>query len=146
MAQGVVKWFNDVKGFGFITPDEGGEELFAHFSAIEMKGFKSLKEGQKVTFEVVEGPKGKQATHIKPVEESVLAKAGGSRVLPADACQQKRNKNKAVAGVRTLAILCLIVYYCASDFHRAFSFPVSHWTDGDKRQKENQQEIPGKRH
>ena len=57
MAQGVVKWFNDVKGFGFITPDEGGEELFAHFSAIEMKGFKSLKEGQKVTFEVVEGPK-----------------------------------------------------------------------------------------
>ena len=69
MAQGVVKWFNDVKGFGFITPDEGGEELFAHFSAIEMKGFKSLKEGQKVTFEVVEGPKGKQATHIKPVAE-----------------------------------------------------------------------------
>ena len=69
MAQGVVKWFNDVKGFGFITPDEGGEELFAHFSAIEMKGFKSLKEGQKVTFEVVEGSKGKQATHIKPVEE-----------------------------------------------------------------------------
>ena len=57
MAQGVVKWFNDVKGFGFITPDEGGEELFAHFSAIEMKGFKSLKEGQKVTFEVVEGPR-----------------------------------------------------------------------------------------
>ena len=69
MAQGVVKWFNDVKGFGFITPDEGGEELFAHFSAIEMKGFKSLKEGQRVTFEVVEGPTGKQATHIKPVEE-----------------------------------------------------------------------------
>ena len=69
MAQGVVKWFNDVKGFGFITPDEGGEELFAHFSAIEMKGFKSLKEGQRVTFEVVEGPKGKQATHIKPNEE-----------------------------------------------------------------------------
>ena len=66
MAQGVVKWFNDVKGFGFITPDEGGEELFAHFSAIEMKGFKSLKEGQKVTFEVVEGPKGKQAAHVKP--------------------------------------------------------------------------------
>ena len=67
MAQGVVKWFNDVKGFGFITPDEGGEELFAHFSAIEMKGFKSLKEGQRVTFEVVEGLKGKQATHIKPI-------------------------------------------------------------------------------
>lgn len=69
MAQGVVKWFNDAKGFGFITPDEGGEDLFAHFSAIEMKGFKSLKEGQKVTFEVVEGPKGKQAAHIKPLVE-----------------------------------------------------------------------------
>ncbi len=69
MAQGVVKWFNDAKGFGFITPDEGGEDLFAHFSAIEMKGFKSLKEGQKVTFEVVTGPKGKQAAHIKPVEQ-----------------------------------------------------------------------------
>ena len=69
MAQGVVKWFNDAKGFGFITHDEGGEDLFAHFSAIEMKGFKSLKEGQKVTFEVVTGPKGKQAAHIKPVEQ-----------------------------------------------------------------------------
>ncbi len=69
MAQGVVKWFNDAKGFGFITPDEGGEDLFAHFSAIEMKGFKSLKEGQKVTFEVIEGPKGKQAAHIKPVTD-----------------------------------------------------------------------------
>ncbi|MDO4936838.1 MAG: cold-shock protein [Sutterellaceae bacterium] len=66
MAHGVVKWFNDAKGFGFITPDEGGEDLFAHFSAIEIEGFKTLKEGQKVTFEVVTGPKGKQASHIKP--------------------------------------------------------------------------------
>ncbi len=69
MAQGIVKWFNDAKGFGFITPDDGGEDLFAHFSAIEMKGFKTLKEGQKVTFEVVSGPKGKQAAHIKPAAE-----------------------------------------------------------------------------
>lgn len=66
MAQGVVKWFNDAKGFGFITPDEGGEDLFAHFSSIEIEGFKTLKEGQKVSFEVVQGPKGKQAAHIKP--------------------------------------------------------------------------------
>ena len=68
MASGIVKWFNDAKGFGFITPDEGGEDLFAHFSAIEIEGFKILKEGQKVTFEVVTGPKGKQAARIKPVK------------------------------------------------------------------------------
>lgn len=68
MASGIVKWFNDAKGFGFITPDEGGEDLFAHFSAIEIEGFKTLKEGQKVTFEVVTGLKGKQAAHIKPVK------------------------------------------------------------------------------
>ncbi len=68
MASGIVKWFNDAKGFGFITPDEGGEDLFAHFSAIEMDGFKTLKEGQKVSFEVVTGPKGKQAAHIKPAK------------------------------------------------------------------------------
>ncbi len=68
MASGIVKWFNDAKGYGFITPDEGGEDLFAHFSAIEIDGFKTLKEGQKVTFEVVTGPKGKQAAHIKPVK------------------------------------------------------------------------------
>ncbi|SNS64277.1 cold-shock DNA-binding protein family [Noviherbaspirillum humi] len=66
MASGIVKWFNDAKGFGFITPDEGGEDLFAHFSAIQGKGFKSLKEGQRVTFEVTTGPKGKQATNILP--------------------------------------------------------------------------------
>ena len=55
MATGTVKWFNDAKGFGFITPDEGGEDLFAHFSAINMNGFKTLKEGQKVSFEVTTG-------------------------------------------------------------------------------------------
>ena len=65
MATGIVKWFNDSKGFGFITPDEGGEDLFAHFSAINMNGFKSLAEGQKVSFEVTTGPKGKQALNIQ---------------------------------------------------------------------------------
>lgn len=64
MATGTVKWFNDAKGFGFITPDDGGADLFAHFSAISMGGFKTLKEGQKVQFTVVEGPKGKQASNI----------------------------------------------------------------------------------
>ena len=66
MATGTVKWFNDAKGFGFITPDQGGEDLFAHFSAIQGGGFKTLKDGQKVTFEVTTGPKGKQASNIQP--------------------------------------------------------------------------------
>ncbi|MBL8512016.1 MAG: cold-shock protein [Betaproteobacteria bacterium] len=67
MATGTVKWFNDAKGFGFITPDEGGEDLFAHFSAIQGNGFKTLKEGQKCEFEVTKGPKGLQAGTIKPL-------------------------------------------------------------------------------
>ena len=68
MATGTVKWFNDAKGFGFITPDEGGEDLFAHFSGINMPGFKTLAEGQKVSFEVTAGNKGKQqASNIQAV-------------------------------------------------------------------------------
>ncbi len=67
MATGTVKWFNDAKGFGFITPDGGGEDLFAHFSAIQGKGFKSLAENQRVEFDVTTGPKGKQASNIRPV-------------------------------------------------------------------------------
>lgn len=67
MATGLVKWFNDAKGFGFITPDGGGEDLFAHFSEIRSDGFKSLKENQRVEFEVKDGPKGKQASNIRPL-------------------------------------------------------------------------------
>jgi len=65
MTTGIVKWFNDAKGFGFITPDNGGEDLFAHFSAINMNGFKTLREGQKVSFDVTQGQKGKQASNIQ---------------------------------------------------------------------------------
>ncbi|VXB66207.1 cold-shock protein [Massilia sp. 9I] len=65
MATGTVKWFNDAKGFGFITPDGGGEDVFAHFSAINSQGFKSLQENQRVSFEITAGPKGKQAANIQ---------------------------------------------------------------------------------
>ncbi|MEE8428954.1 MAG: cold-shock protein [Gammaproteobacteria bacterium] len=68
MPIGTVKWFSNAKGYGFIAPDEGGEDVFAHFSAIEMDGYRSLKEGQKVEFEVTEGPKGLQAAKIRSPE------------------------------------------------------------------------------
>ncbi|MEO8442546.1 MAG: cold-shock protein [Betaproteobacteria bacterium] len=68
MSNGTVKWFNDAKGFGFITPDDGGKDLFAHFSAIQGNGFKSLRENQKVTYDVTTGPKGDQATNIRPLD------------------------------------------------------------------------------
>jgi len=67
MTVGTVKWFNADKGFGFITPDGGGADVFAHFSAIEASGFRSLEENQRVEFNVVQGAKGPQAANIRPV-------------------------------------------------------------------------------
>jgi len=85
MALGTVKWFNDAKGFGFIEPEGGGEDVFAHFSAIQMDGFRTLKQGGKVRFEVVQGPKGQLAQNIAaidadPSSDSPGAGAGAAQV------------------------------------------------------------------
>jgi CspA family cold shock protein len=91
MPNGTVKWFNNAKGFGFILPEGGGEDLFAHYSSIEMDGYKTLKAGQTVTFEVVQGQKGMHATRIKVVlaessnsPVSSAATAGSDAVAVAD--------------------------------------------------------------
>jgi cold shock protein len=75
MAFGRVKWFNDAKGFGFIEPEDGGGDVFAHFSAIVMDGFRTLKQGSRVSYELVQGPKGAQAQNIQPAAESVTSAA-----------------------------------------------------------------------
>jgi CspA family cold shock protein len=67
MASGTVKWFNDTKGFGFVTPDGGGKDVFVHQSAIQAEGFRSLAEGDKVEFEVQQGPKGPQAANVRKI-------------------------------------------------------------------------------
>ncbi len=68
-STGVVKWFNNAKGYGFVTPDQGEDDVFVHFSSITMEGYKTLKEGQKVQFEITEGPKGLLASDIQAVGE-----------------------------------------------------------------------------
>ena len=68
MTIGTVKWFNDAKGFGFIEPEEGGDDVFAHFSAIQMEGFRTLQQGERVDYELVHGPKGRLAQNIRPCQ------------------------------------------------------------------------------
>jgi CspA family cold shock protein len=71
MAHGTVKWFNNAKGFGFIRPESGGEDIFAHYSTIEMDGYRTLKAGQDVNYELSEGPKGDHAASIKPTDGEI---------------------------------------------------------------------------
>lgn len=73
MATGTVKWFNDAKGFGFIEPEGGGIDVFAHFSAIQMDGFKTLRQGGKVSYELTQGPKGQLAQNIVPAESRIVS-------------------------------------------------------------------------
>ena len=75
MLTGTVKWFNDAKGFGFIEPDSGGADVFAHFSAIEMEGFRTLKQGSKVSYESVQGPKGDLAQNIRALQPGQMQEA-----------------------------------------------------------------------
>ncbi len=81
MAFGMVKWFNDAKGFGFIEPEGGGPDVFAHFSAVQMEGFRTLKQGSRVSYELVQGPKGNLAQNIRPVEQET--EAGSAANQPA---------------------------------------------------------------
>jgi CspA family cold shock protein len=86
MAVGTVKWFNDAKGFGFIEPEGGGADVFAHFSAVQMEGFRTLKQGGKVSYELIQGPKGNLAQNIRPVEADVAIETprAAAAGVPAD--------------------------------------------------------------
>jgi len=92
MATGTVKWFNDAKGFGFIEPDGGGADVFAHFSAIAMEGFKTLKQGSRVSYDVTDGPKGQLAQNIQA--EPSLGRPEPIQTQPADR-QARHSKVRA---------------------------------------------------
>ncbi len=82
MPEGTVKWFNDAKGFGFIQPEGGGEDVFAHFSSIQMDGFRTLKQGSRVTFDLVEGPKGRLAQNIASIRNGEVLQATAVQAPP----------------------------------------------------------------
>jgi CspA family cold shock protein len=84
MPSGTVKWFNDAKGFGFIEPDGGGGDVFAHFSAVQMEGFRTLRQGGRVTFDLVQGPKGNSAANIQAVDPPRTGRAAA----PSDAASE----------------------------------------------------------
>ena len=85
MANGTVKWFNDAKGFGFIEPEDGGADVFAHFSAVQMDGFRTLKQGSRVSFDLVQGPKGSLAQNICALGQPASI---GEESLPEAAARQ----------------------------------------------------------
>ena len=88
MPIGTVKWFNDAKGFGFIEPEAGGDDVFAHFSAIQMEGFRTLKQGGKVSFELIQGPKGQLAQSISPIDGGAAGNADVHLAVDAPSASQ----------------------------------------------------------
>ncbi len=91
MANGTVKWFNNAKGYGFILSDDGGEDLFAHFSSIEMDGYKTLKAGQSVSFNVTDGDKGLHAINIQVVAESTSHEAENKDLSDSNSSNNKES-------------------------------------------------------
>ena len=96
MATGKVKWFNNAKGYGFILPEEGGEDLFAHYSSIEMDGYKTLKAGQDVEFEMLEGPKGYHAVNIRAFgDQGGGDQGGGDQGVDQDEAQPEADSQQS---------------------------------------------------
>ncbi len=92
MAWGTVKWFNDAKGFGFIEPEGGGQDIFAHFSSIHMEGFRTLKQGSRVSYDLVTGPKGELAQNIQPAG----AQSGTEAAEPETAVERRQKTQEPV--------------------------------------------------
>ena len=99
MANGTVKWLNDAKGFGFTEPEEGGADVFAHFSAVQMDGFRTLKQGSRVTYERVQGPKGDLAQNIRQVVTA--AEIAAARKRPARGLQARAGRPPVARSLRT---------------------------------------------